>query len=602
MEDGRAAMADAGPNTPDAGPSADAGNPAPDGRCCATTHVRLIHLIDAPSLDFCLRRHDPMNKAPYDIGPLLASRGSTSGIPQGAASTYFDLPAGAYDVRLTTGARQGDCSQSLSPFMPGFGDTTSLPIFDTGAFVTIMAAGNLAHLNLTIRAFTDERTNASDLTAALRFINSWYPSFDEDFGFNTGATFEPVFRDVKQLEFGIGDTVDAFGYKRIGPVGGVTAVARHAGSPPTDLDITGTGVTLLNGGVYSFFMLGGTAIVLCHDSAPPVGLLSSCETLPRAPRPDAGTEQPVDAGAPDEPPVSGTIFERILIEGVKGPIDIVAGADGAMWFAETSISAVGRLTVDGQYSEFPVRGPGDQHVYVDGLSVSPYKGIWFGASHGVARMAVDGSYTTFALPTQENAGATTTGPDGNIWFVEEVKKQIGRLTPSGEIATFRTVPPDDLNHFPKRITAGLDGNLWFTESPNRVGRITPLGDVTHFTVLTPDSGPWGIVCGPDGNIWFTEEASRSIGQVTLDGVVTEFPILPPEADLYAGNYALIVHDGDLWFTQKYRSKIVRMRTDGTIVREYTTPLNGQPWGLAAGPDGMIWYTDFVRNAVGRLVP
>jgi streptogramin lyase len=45
-----------------------------------------------------------------------------------------------------------------------------------------------------------------------------------------------------------------------------------------------------------------------------------------------------------------------------------------------------------------------------------------------------------------------------------------------------------------------------------------------------------------------------------------------------------------------------MRTDGTIVREYTTPLNGQPWGLAAGPDGMIWYTDFVRNAVGRLVP
>ena len=29
---------------------------------------------------------------------------------------------------------------------------------------------------------------------------------------------------------------------------------------------------------------------------------------------------------------------------------------------------------------------------------------------------------------------------------------------------------------------------------------------------------------------------------------------------------------------------------------------GYPNGIAAGSDGRVWYTDLVRNVIGRLVP
>src|SRR5262249_51180627 len=68
------------------------------------------------------------------------------------------------------------------------------------------------------------------------------------------------------------------------------------------------------------------------------------------------------------------------------------------------------------------------------------------------------------------------------------------------------------------ISAGPDGNLWFTEpDANQIGRITPAGQITLFSVPTSGSQPTGIVAGSNGNIWFTEAASRHIGEYFLTG-------------------------------------------------------------------------------------
>ena len=57
----------------------------------------------------------------------------------------------------------------------------------------------------------------------------------------------------------------------------------------------------------------------------------------------------------------------------------------------------------------------------------------------------------------------------------------------------------------EEITAGPDGNLWYTEfTGDKIGKITPSGVVTEFG-LAPDSGPHGIAAGPDGNLWFAED-------------------------------------------------------------------------------------------------
>src|SRR5689334_10280839 len=76
---------------------------------------------------------------------------------------------------------------------------------------------------------------------------------------------------------------------------------------------------------------------------------------------------------------------------------------------------------------------------------------------------------------------------------------------------------------PVGITAGPDGNLWFTENAtNQVGRITPSGSVQEFPIPTSGSDPAGITVGPDGNLWFTEFFGDKIGRITPAGVLTEF--------------------------------------------------------------------------------
>jgi streptogramin lyase len=65
------------------------------------------------------------------------------------------------------------------------------------------------------------------------------------------------------------------------------------------------------------------------------------------------------------------------------------------------------------------------------------------------------------------------------------------------------------------ITAGPDGNLWFTEfNMGAIGRITPSGSFSTFHIPTAKSGPAGITAGPDGNVWFTESSTSKIGRVT----------------------------------------------------------------------------------------
>jgi hypothetical protein len=53
----------------------------------------------------------------------------------------------------------------------------------------------------------------------------------------------------------------------------------------------------------------------------------------------------------------------------------------------------------------------------------------------------------------------------------------------------------------------------------------PAAPVTMIEYPTPMSGsyPIGVTAGPDGNIWFTEANGHKIGRITPAGVMTEFP-------------------------------------------------------------------------------
>jgi len=222
--------------------------------------------------------------------------------------------------------------------------------------------------------------------------------------------------------------------------------------------------------------------------------------------------------------------------------------------------------------------------------------------------AAAGTVTEFNVPG--GVFGITAGPDGNLWFTGA--GAIGRITPSGSITLF-PVP----GSAPGAITAGPDGNLWFLDNgTGKIGRITTAGLVTEFSVPTA-STLQRITAGPDGNLWFTEDVLSStgqnnkidgkIGRITTGGSITEFPLPKNCAFEFCGPVGITAGpDGNVWFAATDVNKIGRITPAGSIT-EFPLPTtcgssNGcGPYAITAGPDGALWFTE-AANDIGRITP
>ena len=242
------------------------------------------------------------------------------------------------------------------------------------------------------------------------------------------------------------------------------------------------------------------------------------------------------------------------------------------------------------------------------------------------------------LQCQSSPGTLIAGPDGNVWFVDVGRGQVGRVTPSGSFAQFvlpnpaggahtlvkgsdgnvwviargtganshdwlvRVSPDGAMTRFAAgasgtgldSIAAGPDGNLWFTDVFGaRIGRMTPSGSLTEFHLQVP-SAPRGITTGPDGNLWFTDESR--VWRMTTKGEAVYYPVgndpSLPLGDIVAGP------DGKLWFASHDGLRRISPANGG--IEELQLPPGAKPFNLVAGPDGNIWFTDTGLNAVARL--
>jgi streptogramin lyase len=157
---------------------------------------------------------------------------------------------------------------------------------------------------------------------------------------------------------------------------------------------------------------------------------------------------------------------------------------------------------------------------------------------------------------------------------------------------------------PTGITAGADGNLWFTDGGSTaVGRATPNGTINEFTPgLLPNANPDGITTGPDGNVWFTDTyaAQRAVGRITPSGAITEF-----HNGLGTGLIDDITTgaDGNLWVEQSSPGGIARITTAGVITQFTNGLLPGAGSDgdhIVSGPDGNLWFNDRGSKSIGKV--
>jgi streptogramin lyase len=319
------------------------------------------------------------------------------------------------------------------------------------------------------------------------------------------------------------------------------------------------------------------------------------------------------------PPLPGAITEYNIPGRIRDTyIDhITAGPDGNLWFTETdglTSASIDKFTTNGAITRYNIVQP----PYDDPKSITagPDGNIWFTETDlsKIAKITTSGVLTEYPLPTTGSAPwIITAGPDGNMWFTEpdyalgggRGAGAIGKITTSGVETDYPlTIPAGQSGSYdpsPLYITAGPDGNLWFTLASSTdkigIGKITTAGKITMYPLPRKNVLPYGITAGPGGKLWFTESAVGDIASITTSGVVTEY---------YGGNVPSSLQeiatgsDGNLYVTD-LTSEILKMTPKGELT-SYPTPTQpSAPSGIAMDPkDGSIWFTESGVAQIGKL--
>jgi sugar lactone lactonase YvrE len=204
---------------------------------------------------------------------------------------------------------------------------------------------------------------------------------------------------------------------------------------------------------------------------------------------------------------------------------LVAGPDGAVWFADQGDRRIGRITTTGVVTEYPYPSS-DPEYGAQHLTVGPDGALWVASYDSVTRVAVDGTMTVYPLPDISRNGTTepvgafgiAAGPDGALWFTEQNASMIGRIMTSGVISTYG-VPT--ANAAPYWITPGPDGAMWFTEfSGNQIGRIT--------VPSAPTCALTGIQPGPPKQIQITvQDTDSGLSSITATQSTNATVNVPP---------------------------------------------------------------------------
>jgi streptogramin lyase len=223
------------------------------------------------------------------------------------------------------------------------------------------------------------------------------------------------------------------------------------------------------------------------------------------------------------------------------------------------------------------------------------------------------------LPTNYYTGAITAGPDGHIWFVEELNDgrgsysfSLARVVSNATGGTFRTFALSKLQRFDVVISliTGADGNLWFGTAGaalpsydefGKIGRMTPNGDLLVFSQGT-FTEPRSLAVGSDHTLWFA--CSPGVARVTPDS--TQRIFTPPGDKVrYCGSAGLATDPtGGFWYLGAGPT-VMHASSDGSTFTSYPlppAPLASRPvpfWGLLPATDGTLWLISWF--AIGHLV-
>jgi hypothetical protein len=236
--------------------------------------------------------------------------------------------------------------------------------------------------------------------------------------------------------------------------------------------------------------------------------------------------------------------------------------------------------------------------------------LWFVQSDGIVGWAnpsvvAPGTSTGIVdtlVPGLPDLWDVAIGAGGLAWFTEHGASNVGPTYAGNRIAS-------------------INGSLTISESQNLAlqGHGPPLDSLRY------DAKPAGITTAPDGTPWFAESDPGNPGYRIARGSgsgYNEYLITPcsggsPCSGSFTGTGptdVALAQDGSIWFTNQLKNEVGRLDTNAGTFTNYSLPAidaglaNGQARAIAAAQDGTLWVAEFGgfsypnANAIIRIVP
>lgn len=194
-------------------------------------------------------------------------------------------------------------------------------------------------------------------------------------------------------------------------------------------------------------------------------------------------------------------------------------------------------------------------------------------------------------------GPIVTGPNGSMWFIDELAGSIAEVSMGGRTHEFSLS-----GHLPGNavaLTVGSDGRFYISDEATSITRVTSGGAAVQISIPSGDNTAIDSnALGPDGNVWFTE--FNHIGMVTPSGVITEFSYpTQPNVNQYGGVTA--GPDGNVWFTESSNNAIGRIKPSTGNITEFKLPQSCTPAAIVTAKDNDMWFACLTTTPmVGRI--